>query len=63
MGNKIYILDNDQPTTCPKCGARTTFDEFTDKEGYKQRHTCLNPICACVFVGEFESEEERTTYL
>jgi transposase-like protein len=50
----IYILDHDQPTTCPKCGART---DFIEEEGNHptlcdQRHTCLG--CGYKFIGEFE---------
>ncbi len=41
-----YIL-NDQPTTCGKCGARTSFDER--KEG-TQLHQCLNLDCDYKFI-------------
>ena len=44
----IYILDQDQPATCPKCGARTDFAELGDY----QVHTCKE--CGYSFVGEFE---------
>lgn len=44
-----YILDNEQPPTCPKCGARTDFEENEDGT---QAHTCLN--CKFQFTGEFE---------
>lgn len=31
--------DNDQPTTCPKCGSRTDFIDIADD---KQPYQCLN---------------------
>jgi hypothetical protein len=46
----IYILDNDQPTTCPKCGSRTRFVEYT---GAIQKHHCLGKDCLYSFIGEF----------
>ena len=36
----IYLL-NDQPTTCPICGVRTDFDEFTENNKLVQIHTCI----------------------
>lgn len=36
--------DNDQPTTCPKCGSRT---EFIDLSENKQQHKCYG--CNFVF--------------
>lgn len=56
--NSRYILDNDQPTTCPKCGARTDFEQFEEDGTIVQKHRCLNINCAFVFLGEFESEAE-----
>ena len=41
----IYI-QNDQPTTCCICGARTDFDDKT------QLHQCLNPACGYNFITE-----------
>ena len=32
--------DNDQPTTCPKCGGRTTFIEIL--QDHKQQHECMS---------------------
>lgn len=46
----IYIMGED-PTTCPKCGARTDFVELPDG---KQEHTCSN--CDYVFLVEDEEE-------
>lgn len=38
-----YLLNNDQPTTCPKCGARTEFsNDFEAGVGWIQHHQCLN---------------------
>lgn len=58
-----YILDNDQPTVCPKCGARTDFEQFEEDGIIVQKHHCLDSNCSFVFLGEFESEMERKTYL
>lgn len=55
----IYIFDNDQPTTCPKCGARTDFKEIIRKNQEIQIHICLNPECQYKFIGEFEEENLR----
>ena len=48
----------DQPTTCPKCGSRTSFDDIktpaykgADKD-WHQHHKCLNPKCGFEFVVE-----------
>lgn len=35
------ILNGDQPTTCPKCGARTDFEYFR-KRSSRALNTCLN---------------------
>jgi hypothetical protein len=51
----IFILDNEQPTTCPMCGARTEFDETADGT---QNHCCR--WCQFQFVGEFDDEMEET---
>lgn len=48
----IILLDTDQPTTCPLCGARTDFVELSRD---KQKHTCLN--CKYEFIGEFEPQD------
>lgn len=48
-----YILDDDQPTTCPKCCARTGFIEAP--EGW-QMHTC--PQCGYGFVAEHEESDD-----
>jgi transposase-like protein len=44
--------DNDQPTTCPKCGARTDFDKRPGSV-HVQRHGCLG--CKYVFFLEFDA--------
>lgn len=50
----IYILDNEQPTTCPRCGARTDFVEWRYKGILIQKHFCLWQYCKYVFIGEFK---------
>lgn len=52
--DEIFILDNDQPTSCPKCGSRTDFKEETFNNRLIQIHKCLNKKCAKEFIGEFE---------
>lgn len=49
----IYFLDQEQPTTCPKCGARTDFTEINELQQY---HICLSSLCKFKFIGEFEEE-------
>jgi transposase-like protein len=44
--------DNSQPTTCPKCGSRTEFEEISED---KQQHKCLN--CEYEFFLDFEEED------
>jgi len=50
-----YILDDDQPTTCPLCGARTDFRKFVEQKKDIQFHECLNENCNYQFIGEFEA--------
>jgi hypothetical protein len=51
----VHVLDDEQPTTCPKCGSRTEFDELTDG---RQRHACL--ACSYEFMGEFDRASSNT---
>lgn len=54
----LFSLDNEQPTTCPQCGARTSFEEQeNDQIGYYQLHDCLNETCLFQFVGVFSDDE------
>jgi len=53
----IYLLDSEQPTTCPICGARTQFEDISHQIISIQHHTCLNESCKYEFIGEFEAEE------
>ena len=41
--------DNDQPTTCPKCGSRTEFN-ILDLE--RQKHRCKDSDCGYEFILE-----------
>ena len=43
--------DNDQPTTCSKCGGRTDFVDLSEKV---QRHRCLNDGCGYEFILEID---------
>lgn len=50
----VYINgDNEQPTTCPKCGSRTGFEQIADD---KQQHECLNSDCRYEFFLDFDDE-------
>jgi len=51
-----YILDNNQPATCPKCGARTEWENIIVLKIASQLHTCLASSCNYKFIGEFETE-------
>lgn len=50
METILIFLLNDQPTTCPYCGARTFFDELVHRGEYYQVHFCLNVDCGVVFL-------------
>jgi transposase-like protein len=43
--------DNEQPTTCPYCGARTDFIEI---DNFKQQHKCLS--CKYEFFMDFDED-------
>lgn len=49
---------SDQPTMCPKCGARTEFYEDISPISNEvvQIHTCLSPSCKYRFVVEIDEE-------
>jgi hypothetical protein len=52
-----YLLDLEQPTTCPLCGARTDFNDIPNNTPPVQLHTCLSPDCGYQFLGEFDEDE------
>jgi hypothetical protein len=46
----IFFLMNDQPMTCPYCGARTDFYDLIYQGEYIEVHYCLNKEkCGFVF--------------
>jgi hypothetical protein len=55
------FLGNNQPTTCPKCGARTDF--FTQISPVSNKnieiHKCVSKMCQFEFVIEFDHEIEE----
>jgi len=55
--NLIFLV-SDQPTTCPKCGTRSDFENYTisDSKNVLQMHTCLNSSCKFEFLVEFHNE-------
>jgi hypothetical protein len=50
MTEDSFYLMTDQPTTCPKCGIRTTFEEFGEGKGTYQTHKCIGADCGYEFV-------------
>ena len=54
---ELYILDNEQPTGCQKCGTRTEFTETIINEMIVQHHHCPQLLCQYKFTGEFDKEE------
>ena len=56
--NNVLFL-NDQPVTCPKCGARTEIIlDLSHTRNRVQIHECLRPDCKNEFVTEEEDEIE-----
>jgi hypothetical protein len=55
--NPIFLA-SDQPTTCPKCGARSDFEDYTisDPKNILQIHTCLNLACKFEFLVDCHDE-------
>jgi hypothetical protein len=53
----------DQPTTCPKCGCRTSFYELdfgtSGSDLYRELHTCNNSDCQIMFIAEEDEDDER----
>ena len=52
--NLEIFLNTEQPTTCPKCGARTDFDYIVKQEKQMEIHNCLNESCSFIFIGEMQ---------
>lgn len=47
------LIANDQPVTCPKCGARTDIMlDLSHTTNQTQIHECLNEKCSNLFVVE-----------
>ena len=53
------FLFSDQPTSCPKCGERTTMFVHFQTQEQKEYHVCLNPNCKFDFLIECDLEEEK----
>ena len=53
----VVLLDED-PVTCPSCGARTEWDDLASGPNPRQLHTCLNAVCGRQFVTEFDAEAQ-----
>ncbi len=50
MAELTIFLLNDQPTTCPYCGARAQWVDFYDSDGDYQVNLCLQYPCAHIFL-------------
>lgn len=57
------FLMSDQPTTCPKCAARTAFYNAISpvSNDIVQVHICFSPTCTFEFVVELDHEFENQT--
>ncbi|NUQ22917.1 MAG: hypothetical protein HUU34_03120 [Saprospiraceae bacterium] len=55
--NSRYLI-TDQPITCPKCGNRTSFNNFIIPLTYEkvEIHFCLSESCKLIFVVEPNEE-------
>jgi hypothetical protein len=55
--NNTFLI-SDQPTTCPKCGARTEFHTQTSPISNEnvEVHKCLSKKCQFEFVIEFDDK-------
>lgn len=53
---KSGFLLADQPTTCPYCGVRTDWYDFTHTNARMQIHFCENKDCSKVLI--FEENEQ-----
>ncbi len=51
MENTEIFLASEQPTICPKCGART---EIIEDKSIMQKHHCINEACNYQFILEFD---------
>jgi len=53
ISSSYVLLANDQPVTCPKCGARTNIIlDLSHTTNQTQVHRCLNRKCTNLFVVE-----------
>ncbi len=54
--NSIYLM-TDQPTTCPKCGARTyTLSNLLHTNARLLIEECLRPMCGYIFLVQDDDE-------
>ena len=49
-GTIQFHIISDQPTTCPKCGRRTDFADYSHTNAAWQIHFCLNENCEFEFL-------------
>ncbi len=54
--SEVFIY-SDQPTTCPKCSARTEIIlDLSHTKDQTQIHVCINENCRFAFVMEYDVE-------
>lgn len=54
----MFYLMGDQPTTCPKCGARTDMlSNFLHTNARMLIEECLDPSCGYVFFVQEDDED------
>ncbi len=57
---QTLLILNDQPVTCPHCGARTDFIlDLSHTRSKIQVHRCLSAACQFEFVVGIEDENEN----
>jgi hypothetical protein len=61
--SEVYIF-SDQPTTCPKCSARTDIlMDFAHTKDQTEIHQCLDQNCKYEFIMQYDEEFENSSLL
>ena len=56
---QVYLM-GDQPTTCPKCGARVNEEPIEQEDGsYVARAECLDFACQFTFIVEEDNDTNQ----
>ncbi len=62
MDASLIFLLNDQPTTCPYCGARTYWVDYYDETGNYQLNFCLAEPFKHIFLACEDEEFSESNY-